>query len=189
MTALGRHPGTAELCDYVAGDLSVTDADAVEEHLFECPVCAAELESIERLRVAVRDTVRDAAVGANVNRAFLDRAVADGLSLRQYRLEPGTRVACSAGPEDLFVVRLAADFSSLEGLRLRVGVENLDSGESQTLPTRRVDADRSLGEVVLVFPGAVVRSYPRSLWSLVVEGELGSGDRGECGPFVLDHSP
>lgn len=178
----------ADLVDYVLGELPETVVDALEEHLFGCPECAAELEALDRLGVAVRAAVRAGSVGANVTGAFLEHAAADGMTLRQYRLVSGQTVACSAGSEDLVVVRLAADFGPAQGLSLRVDYQDLDSGESHPLAAREVDVDLDLGEVVLVFPGTAVRAFPRSRWSLTIEAETGRQPV-TYGPFVMDHTP
>jgi hypothetical protein len=183
------HPyAPGDLVDYLLGELEEQEADALEEHLFECPVCAVDLEVIDRVAAAVRDAVHHGAVAANVSGAFLERATASGLSLREYRLAPGQTVACSAGPEDYIVIRLTGAFAGFDELSLRADFEDLDSGESYALPTQEVRADRELGEVLLVFPGAAVRAYPRSVWSLSLEGRW-EGRETTFGPFVLDHTP
>lgn len=184
-----EHPITlGDLVDYQLGELAGPAAENLEQHLFECPVCAARLDDVERIAAAVRRAVVRAEIGANVTGAFLDRAAADGLSRREYRLEPGQTVACSAGPEDLFVVRIAADFADAVELTAHVDFRDLSTGSSRTLPPRGVLPDVESGEVVLVFPGQEVRAYPRSVWTITVQGEVGGRAAG-FGPFVLDHTP
>jgi hypothetical protein len=187
MTSRDHPVGLAELVDYLAGDLSGERAAALEEHLFECDRCAAELDNVARIGAAVRAAVRRGAVGANVTAAFVERVADDGLTVREYRLEEGQTVACSAGPEDLFVVRLAGEFGGAGPLRLEAEVE-LATGRTQPVPTREVELDRHTGEIVLAFPGDVVRGYPRSVWTLEVAADSEDGPVG-WGPFVLDHSP
>jgi hypothetical protein len=143
---------------------------------------------VERIATAVRAATGTAAVGVNVTGAFLDRAASDGLTVREYRLEPGQTVACSAGPEDLYVVRLAGDFTDVEGLTMRVDFRDLTSDASQPLPPREILPDLERGEVVLVFPGSDVRTYPRSLWTITLDGEV-DGRPASYGPFVMDHTP
>jgi len=184
-----EHPfKLGDLVDYHLGELSPAGEVALEEHLFECGECAALFESIVRIGAAVRDAGLSAVVGANVSSAFLERAIEDGLTLREYRLRPNESVACSAGPEDYFVVRLAADFESARELRLNVEFRDLESGVSTPPVAREVDPDLDLGEVVLVFPGEVVRSYPRSLWSLTLDGMTADGPV-RFGPYTMDHTP
>jgi len=64
-------------------------------------------------------------------------------------------------------------------------MRDLESGATQPLPARDVVRDDAMGEVVMVFPGAVVRTYPRSLWTLSLESASGES----LGPYVLDHTP
>lgn len=176
------------LVDYLLGELAEEEAERLETHFFECAACAGKIASIELIGHAVADVARHAAVGANVNAAFLERAARDGLTMREYRIPAGETVACTAGPEDLVVVRLAADFGEASDLNLVVTFHDLDSGEVLAPVSRRVSPDRQLGEVILVFPGELVRGYPRSRWSLAVSGELPAG-RAEFGSFVMDHTP
>lgn len=182
------HPITlGDLVDYHLDELNPERAEAIEDHVFECSQCAARLDEVGRIASAVRAATHRAEVGANVTGAFLERVEDDGLTLRDYRLEPGDTVACSAGPEDLFVVRLAADFSGAGRLTAHVDFRDLKSGGSQALPPREVMPDLDRGEIVLIFPGSDVRSYPRSLWTITVDGD---GDRPRrFGPFVMDHTP
>lgn len=180
--------GLDDLVEYVLGETPEAKVEPLEDHLFGCERCARRLDSLDRIRRAVSAAVLRSALGGSVNGAFVDRASRDGLSLREYRIAEGTTVACSAGPEDLVVVRLAAGFEGVGDLRLDGTFEDLERGESEPLPTRDAVVDRDLGEVVLVFPGEVVRAYPRSRWTLRLQGETATG-RAEMGPFVMDHTP
>jgi len=153
------------------GDLPGAEEERLEEHLFACSFCAARIESMERIGRSILEVVRRSRVAANVNGAFAEQALRDGLTLREYRIPAGETVACTAGPEDLVVVRLAADFTGATSLRLDVSFHDLESGRTAPTASREVVADRLLGEVVLIFPGEVVRTYPRSTWTLRVQGE------------------
>lgn len=189
MTPPAHHPvDLGQLADFLLGELEPAIARSVEEHLFECPDCARRLAEIERIGRSVAAAVRGAAVGAVVSQAFVDRATRDGLSHREYRLRAGETVACSAGPEDLVVVRLVTGVGDVGGLEMEVRFEDLDHGQAVALPARDVVADRERGEVVLVLPGEVVRSYPRSTWTMSLRGESPDGIR-DLGTFVMDHTP
>lgn len=177
-----------DLLAYLLDDLPEAEAERVEDHLFDCAGCAKRLDSLERVREAVSEGVRGALVAGNVNGEFLARAARDGLSVRDYRIPAGQTVTCHAGPEDLVVVRLKADFAGRGDLRLDGTFLDLERGEASPLPTREVVIDRRLEEVVLVFPGEVVRSYPRSRWTLHLRGG-GAAGPDELGPFVMDHHP
>ncbi len=177
-----------QLVDYLLGELPPAEEEHVEEHLFTCSTCAERLEAVTRIERSVAEVARHAEVGASVSRGFLARALADGLTLREYRIPAGDMVRCTAGPEDLVVVRLAADLAGTTDLQLDVLFRDLESGEAAPAVTRPVVADRELGEIILVFPGSVVRTYPRSRWLLTVHGDSSEGHR-EVGTFVMDHTP
>lgn len=173
---------------YLVGELTDEQADTLEEHLFSCDRCGPRFESLATMRDAVVEAIRGAEVAGNVDASFVHRAEGEGLRLCEYRITEGGKVFCKAGAEDFVVVRLAADFDDVEGLRLEGKFEDLERHESRSLPTRDVVVDRGLGEVLLVFPGDIVRTYPRSQWTLRLQGSR-SGNDTEIGPFVMDHTP
>lgn len=177
-----------ELVDYLLGELEQSAARVVEEHIFECGSCADRLQSVHRIGESIADAVRHAEVGANVNDAVVARALRDGLSVREYRIAPGEAVPCTAGPEDLVAVRLSGDFEGISELTMDTAVLDLESEQLAPTVSRPVLADRDGGEIVLLFPGDVVRSYRRSRWTMTVHGESASGRR-EIGTFVMDHTP
>jgi len=178
----------AALADYLLGELPAEEERRLEEHLFSCEACTEALEDAHRIGAAVAAAARRGEVGAAVNAAYLERAARDGLTLRQYRIAEGETVLCKAGPEDLVVVRLAGAFGGADELDVEVRFEDLEGGTAAPPFTRTVVADRQLDEIVMVFPGEVVRAYPRSLWTMTVRSE-DAGGRRELGPFVMDHTP
>jgi hypothetical protein len=178
----------AELLEYLFDSPEPATAAAFEDHLFACAHCGARLALLERLGAAVGEAARRGELGVNVNESFLGRAAADGLTWREYRLAAGTTVDCKAGPEDLVVVRLAGDYGELRSLVLDAEFRDLASGTVTAPPRREVHADRRRDEVILVFPGEVVRSLPRSRWTLRLLGRS-TGGSVAIGPFVMDHSP
>jgi hypothetical protein len=78
-----------------------------------------------------------------------------------------------------------ADFGELT-----MDTEFVDLEKDQQAPTvsRPVLADKERAEIVLLFPGSVVRSFPRSRWTLTVRGESEEGSQ-TVGTFVMDHTP
>lgn len=180
--------GLDELLDYLLGETASERLGAIEDHIFECDSCAERVESVERLREAVAGAARRGEIAANITTAFVERAIRDGLTVREYRIPEGGTVPCSAGPEDLWVVRLAGEFGDLEGLDLAAEFHDLEHEAVVPVPGRRVVIDQDRGEVILVFPGDLIRSYPRSRWTMRLRGE-GAGGPLEFGPFVMDHSP
>lgn len=182
--------GTAPeaLLDYVLGELPAETSERLEEHLFECGECAADLDALESLRAAVAEAARAGGVAVVADQDLVDRLARDGLSRREYRIPAGGTVLCQAGPEDLVVVRLADVAPDLRGLRLEAEVVDLERDRADELPAREVVVDRTRDEVILVFPGAVIRGYPRSRWTMRLCGE-GPEGTAEIGPFVMDHTP
>lgn len=190
------------LLGYVLADLPEAELDAIEDHLFDCEECHRRLLTLDDLRRAVTEAVRSTELGGSVTEAFLERAARDGLSVREYRIAHNGSVACTAGPEDLVLVRLALEEAEPEAavvgsegrmaLRLAVRFEDLERGETAELPAREVVADRDANEVMLVFPGERVRAYPRSRWTLRLREEppAESGRFStDLGSYVMDHSP
>ncbi len=176
------------LLDHLLGELPADASERFEEHLFGCVDCAARLEALERLRAAVSASARAAEVALNADEALLERLARDGLTRREYRIPAGGTVLCQAGPEDLVVVRLAGDVHDVRDLRLDAEVLDLERDSAVDLPVREVVADRERDEVILVFPGEVIRGYPRSRWTMRLHGE-GPAGPAEVGTFVMDHTP
>jgi hypothetical protein len=176
------------LLDYVLGELPAPAAERLEEHLFECAACAGQIEVLDRLRGSVARAARAGEVAVVADQDLLDRLARDGLSRREYRIPADGTVLCQAGPEDLVVVRLADVAPDLRGLRLEAEVVDLERDRTAELPAREVVVDRARGEVILVFPGEVIRGYPRSRWTMRLCGEGPEGPA-EIGPFVMDHTP
>lgn len=186
--ASGCGAGAETLLDYLLGELTAEAAERLEEHLFACGECAGRLEVLESLRAAVSQAARAAEVAVNADEHLLDRLARDGLSRREYRIPAGGTVFCKAGPEDLVVVRLAAEYHDVRDLRLDAEVVDLEHDSAVDLPGREVVADAERDEVILVFPGQVIRGYPRSRWTMRLRGE-GPGGPAELGTFVMDHTP
>ena len=176
------------LLEYALGELPADAAERFEEHLFACAACAERLEALESLRAAVSQAARAGEVALLADEDLLDRLARDGLTRREYRIPAGGTVLCQAGPEDLVVVRLAGDVHGLRDLRLAAEFLDLERDSAVDLPEREVAADREREEVILVFPGEVIRGYPRSRWTMRLHGE-GPGGPTEVGTFVMDHTP
>lgn len=181
------HFDDAALADWLAGELDEAQGRALEEHLFDCEGCARRLESIERLTAGVAELVRRGGVATSVTRATLERAIRDGLQLREYGIPAGGSVDCTAAPrDDYVVVRLAGPFAERDDLVLEVAAEEGSGrafGDPFAMPVA-VDRDGP-DEVLLFFPGEVVRGYPRSRWTMHVVDGTGS----RRGPFVMQHTP
>ncbi|MGE0042920.1 MAG: anti-sigma factor [Vicinamibacterales bacterium] len=178
-----------DLVDYMLGELGQEREQEVEAHLMACGRCSAELESLVRLGARVAALVGAGGTQAAVSGAMVDRAEAQGAVVRQYRLAPGETVACTAGPDDTYVaIRLGVPVDGVAALAIDVAFEDLDGGARQVHRTEDVPVDGLSREVVLLFPGDVVRAYPRSRWTMAAEGRRGDEDV-RLGPYTLEHTP
>jgi anti-sigma factor RsiW len=181
-------PALAEMVDYLAGDLEADQELPLEEHLFGCDACTSRMERLHRIGVGIREVVEQAQAGGTVNRGFVDRMLEAGLTVREYRLEPGQTVPCQAGPEDFVLVRLAATFGDMADASMEVVFHDLEADKLAPPFTQPVVVDRDIGEILLIYPGEEIRRKPRSIWQMRVHGTL-AGQQAEIGPFVLDHTP
>jgi hypothetical protein len=178
-----------ELLAYRSDELSDAQADRVEEVYFACAVCAKRLAWLEELTSEVRRLVRSGAVSAGITTALLESAKSNGLVFRTYALAPGTTVACTAAPEDDFIlVRLAVPAATEGRVDLKTEMLDLDTGRQSEHFTADVPVDKTTGELLVAYSGGVIRSYPRSRWTVeaIVHGPEG---KRTTGPYVLDHTP
>jgi hypothetical protein len=178
-----------DLIAWERGDLGSQASDRIEEHVFGCARCTRRLEGVAALASGIRELVGAGALPSAVTGEVVERAATQGLRLRTYRLSPGDSVACTAGPDDDFVVvRLEVQVEAGESVDLVAQVADLESGGRDTRLTEDVPVDPASGEVVYLYPGDVIRSLPRTLWSVTARVRGPKGER-EQGPYTLDHTP
>jgi hypothetical protein len=102
----------AVLADYWLAALTGYDEETVEEHLFNCDGCGGRLREVIALAEGIRDLAREGSLRMVVSDAFLKRASAEGLRVRQYAPPSGGSVECTVTAEDdILIGRLAADLS------------------------------------------------------------------------------
>lgn len=102
----------AVLADYWLGPLQASEEEQVEEHLFACDACGERLREIIALAEGVRSVAREGSLRMVVGELFLERAVHEGLRVRQYAPPAGGSVECTVTAEDdILIARLAADLS------------------------------------------------------------------------------
>jgi len=105
------------------------------------------------LAAGIRELVAAGAIPAAVSGEFVERAEERGLRLRTYRLAPGESVACTAGPDDDFVVvRLGLQLAEGESVDLVAEVADLETGARDTRLTEDVPVDPGAGEIVYLYP-------------------------------------
>ena len=120
----------AVLADYWLGALTGVEEEAVEEHLLACDECGTRLREVIALAEGIRKLAREGSLRMVVSDAFVERAVEEGLRVRQYAPPAGGGVQCTVTAEDeILIGRLAADLSGAERVDLCIcneaGVEQL----------------------------------------------------------------
>jgi len=131
------------MVDYWAGDLDAADSQRVEEHLFACAACTAELERVARVAEALRT-----AIPAVVAAADMPALRARGLVVEENAFAPGTRREVTFRPGvDILIHRLQGmDLQRAERVHVSVRVES--TGEV-ILEDPFAPFDRERGEVLI----------------------------------------
>ena len=73
---------------YWASDLPAGEAEAVEEHMFECADCCARLTEISELTRCIVEVARAGRFSSVVTEAVLNRLARDGVRMRTFVLDP-----------------------------------------------------------------------------------------------------
>ncbi len=175
--------GLEMLIDYWAGDLIGQDLDRIEEHLFGCADCAAQLDTLASLRQGLATIVREGRLLGIISRALFNRMQREGLRVRSYALSPGETVPCAVFPgDDLVVVSLRADFTGVQAVRLTV----TGPGNPPTRVVDEVPVSTVSGEVLWATPGAYIFQLPSARVRLTLTSADATGAL--LGEYVLDHS-
>jgi hypothetical protein len=133
------------LADYWLALLPVSDEEAVEEHLFDCDSCADRLGEIAALAEGIRQLAREGSLRMIVTDAFLKRASADGVNVREYAPPPGGSVQCTVTAEDnILIGRLAANLTGA----MRVDLSICDEKGAERLRLADIPFDARAGEVI-----------------------------------------
>lgn len=176
------------LIAYHARELPEDEAERVEAHYFSCAYCTGQLEVVSQLEQGLRDVVQGGHLMASTTMAMVESARAQSIVVREYRTDPGEHVQCTAGPEDnLLVTR----YGGLAGVTsVDVHFRGTILGTDQVIEMELADApvDQRTGDLVLIAPGAMNRSFP----PLEIEIRLtahGAGGSHEAGPYYYHHRP
>ena len=134
-----------DLLAYWLGELDGADEARLEEHVLGCGACARELDALVRLGAGVREAFTGGAVSAVLSPAVVQRLVAGGYRLREYRVTRNGSVNCTAGPDDdLVVARLQAPLAGIARVDL---IDIAADGTEHVLED--IPFDAATGEVVL----------------------------------------
>ena len=109
----------AVLADYWLAALSDAEEETVEEHLLGCDTCGEQLREVIALTEGIRRLAREGSLVMVVSDAFLKRAAAQGMQVREYAPPAGGAIQCTVTAEDdLLIGRLTADLSRAKRLDL-----------------------------------------------------------------------
>lgn len=151
----------AVLAEYWLEELTETDEDRVEEHLFACEACSRGLQSMVQLIEAIRGLTRKGLFQVVVSEPFLEKLRSEGLNVRQYQVHPGGGVACTiTDTDDLVIARLAADLTGAQRVDIsrcdaqgrehqRIRDIPLTSARNEVVFSERTDLLRAMGPGVL----------------------------------------
>jgi hypothetical protein len=175
------------LLDYWLRDSDPTATETVDEHLFRCDACGRALDELIGLGDGVRAAFRAGAVSAVMSGAFVQRLVAQGMRVREYRLAHYGSVNCTVSPDDeLLVGRLEAPLADVQRLDL-VAQLALESGvQEQRLED--IPFDPRTGEVLFVPKIAAVKELPANTLRITLLAVEPGGAR-EVGRYTLCHRP
>jgi hypothetical protein len=177
-----------DLIAYYCGELGEAEAEQVEAHYFACAQCSARLELVSRLDAGVRALVGAGALLVGSTMAMVERARAQGLSVREYRTDPGEHVDCTAGPDDTLLV---TRYGGLQGVTsVDVHFRGAIVGTDQTIEMELPDApvDQHFGDLVLIAPAALNRSLPPIEIEIRLTVNTAAGTH-EAGPYHYHHRP
>ncbi len=174
----------AVLADYWLGVLAGTEEEAVELHLFDCDSCGARLREVMALAEGVRKIAREGSLRMVVSDAFVQRAAADGLRVRQYALPAGSGVECTVTAEDdLLIGRMAVNLSGATRVDLCICDER--GVEQMRLPDIPVS---SAGEVVYQESMTFAKSAPSMKMIARLVGFDEAGVERLLGEYTFNHT-
>jgi len=135
-----------ELLAYWLGELDGAREAELEEHLFGCETCSARLRELVRLGEGIQRATRAGDVYAVLTAAFIRRVQQSGLTVREYRVQPGGSVNCTVAPDDdLVIAHLHAPLGDVRRLDLLVD----DVTNNARWRLEDVAFDPAAGEVVV----------------------------------------
>jgi hypothetical protein len=182
-------PDLGDLVAYRVGELDGKAEESLEAHLFDCDRCTTLLETVEELRRGTSALVRSGALTVGATAELIDYAAASGVRIRGYSVDVGAEVPCTIAPDDDFIaVRLRAGLESGERVDMEVVSTIASTGERTERLVEDALTDPRSGDVSFLYAGELVRSMPKSEWTMHLSVS-GRGATRRLGPFTLKHSP
>jgi len=172
------------LSDYWLSEIEPGEEARIEEHLLGCDACSRSLKWVVDLAEATRSLARGGLLRVIVSSGFLDRLEAEGLRVRQYRVEPGGSVACTVTPEDdLVIARLTAPFEWPERTDLLV----CDADGRELIRQPHVVADSARDEVAFTEPIDGLRALKVATFRIRLVAVEEAGER-LLGEYIFNHT-
>ena len=175
---------TAEVIQYWLDELGNERAAKIEEHLFACASCNAQLESIVSLGLATRQLVQQGKITTTLTPGSLRELKATGLRLREYHVDPGGKVNCTITPEDDLVVSHL--HTPLAGVR-RIDLVIDDIDTAWQIRASDIGFDPVSDEVVVIPRAEDVRNMHRATHRMRLFSVDDSGER-LLGEYLFHHS-
>lgn len=177
-------PATLE--SWWLGELGEPASAQVEEHLFGCAACSAELQRLADLARGIRGLVCSGRLPAVVSAGLPGRMAEAGLRVRNYSVVPGGSVLCTVAPDDDLVIShlQAPPLAGIE--RLDVTIHGLQGDEELRLAD--VPFGGGSGEVVVVPPIDAVRALPATTVRMRLIA-AGPGPDRVIGEYTFHHTP
>jgi len=176
------------LVEYWRGELTETEDERVEAHYLSCDACASRLGALAGMAAGVARLMRGGSVLGFTTVAVLERAVVEGVKIGTYRMEPGQSVHCTIRPEDdCNVLRLPLALRGIE--RVDLDLVRVEAGqETSRLHFEDVVLDREREEIVLLYPGDLLRELPEHTFEIAVHA-VDTRERRALGRYTMFHSP
>jgi hypothetical protein len=175
------------LVAYWLGELPTTVEARIEEHFFGCVYCTRRLEELAALAFGIRAVVRNGAVRAVITQPFLEHMKRQGMRIREYRLSPGERVACTIRADDDAVVsRMQVP---LAGVKRVDALQSVDLGEGHVQQWRVEDVpfDPNADEVLSLPAAEELRKLGSHTFRVQLVAMDESGER-PLGEYTFAHT-
>jgi hypothetical protein len=176
------------LIAYWLGELPAEAETPIEEHFFGCAFCTRRLEELAALAFGIRAAVRSGAVRAVITQPFLEYMKRQGMRIREYRLGPGERVACTIGADDDAVVgRMQV---ALAGVTRVDALHSLDLGDGHLQLSRLEDVpfDPNADEVLALPSATALKKLPAHTFRVRLVAVDALGER-PLGEYTFAHTP
>jgi hypothetical protein len=173
-----------ELLAYWLGELDAAYESRVDEHLFACAACSAQLAAVVSLGEAIRAEVKRGDFGYVVPTRYIRSLEQAGLRVREYEVAPGGSVSCTITPDDDLVASTLR--APLHGVRrLDVLIEDPNAGAFRL---RDVAFDPNAESVTVIPSVTFVRAMPQSQQRMKLVAVDGADER-VIADYTFNHTP